>query len=118
MSDANPQSGDDTPCFGDRRGENNAEKYVFVTGGEGSWAYYTDFGVPNPVNVVIDVLCNPRAPHFAGKLLEKWTLRTENGSPRPPAGAWILTGHFEDPPREEKIYIEDEDAGLPRWERR
>jgi hypothetical protein len=82
---------------------------VLITGGRGGWAYYTD--VLTRLVVLADEIYNPHAAHFAGQLTKPYA----SDKPEP---AWIVVKGWQPPARERRIYIEDEDAGLPRLERR
>lgn len=85
-------------------------KRVRVLCGRGLWAYYVrDESGTNCV--IADSIFNKHAPHFAGQLLERYV-----GSR--PENHWCIVHGFDEPPREKRIYIEDEDHGLPRWEHR
>jgi len=85
-------------------------KRVRVVSGRGLWAYYvreesaTNF-------VVADTIFNKHAPHFAGQLKT-----THHGGH--PENQWCMVYGWTEPPRERRIYVEDEDEGLPRLERR
>lgn len=97
------------------------QKRVRLISGAGDWAYYIDHDyhdTPTPTVVLADTLFNPNAHHFAGRFdAFQWTF-DENDAPRYPVDVWITASGYAPPPPERRVYVEDEDAGLPRMERR
>lgn len=102
-------------------------RYVRVIAGQGIWAYWLlpQTAVWNENCVISDTLCNPHAAHFAGRFDEPVVY------PRPDSPdstfiekrfeypqRWVVTSGWIPPQPERKLYVEDEDAGLPRFERR
>ena len=96
------------------------ERKVFILTGEGHWAYWASNTFAERFSVLVDVLCNPRASNFAGYLPHFWSERGKAADLilPPERSLWIVTKGFVDPGPERRIYVEDEDEGLPRLERR
>jgi hypothetical protein len=86
------------------------QRRVRVIGGRGLWAYYVRDEMHTNF-VIADSIYNRQAPHFAGQL----TRRFEGPTPE---NHWCLVHGFQEPPRERRLYVEDEDEGLPRMEHR
>lgn len=82
-----------------------------VIGGRGSWAYLTA-GIPplSSYDVIADTIYDPRNVYFLGMIDEFYT--------GPPHDVWVMIQGYPEPEREKRIYVEDEDEGLPRFERR
>jgi|SRR6516164_7201955 len=83
---------------------------VRVLSGRGLWAYYVRDEAYTHC-VIADTIFNKQAPHFAGQLVESYR------GPRP-ENHWCIVHGYSEPAREQRVYVEDEDAGLPRLERR
>src|SRR5439155_4253968 len=83
---------------------------VRVLMGSGYWAYWIR-EENSTYCVVADTIFNRHAPHFAGRLREAHLAGR-------PEDAWLIVHGWAEPAPEKRIYIEDEDAGLPRMERR
>ncbi len=100
---------DDTPKLGEiRTVETKTEQWVHVLCGYGQWCYWAS-GVLH--TVVVDTIFNRQAAHFAGFLQE-----TYHGEK--PEDRWMVVDGWGVPRPERRLYVEDEDEGLPRMERR
>lgn len=79
---------------------------VLVVRGQGIWAY-----AHGENRVVADIYCNPQAHHIVGRLERAF-------SGPVPEERWCIIKGWMAPPREKRIWVEDEDEGLPRLEYR
>jgi len=116
--DIAPTYDHDSPDFGSdvrlgefyRPDEHTLWRRVRVVMGSGIWAYWVR-GEAGSFHVVADWIYNPHSTFFAGMLRQNYNFDK-------PKDAWLQVDPIPTPPREKKVYIEDEDYGLPRWERR
>lgn len=97
----------------------NILRRVRVVSGYGRWMYWKHYPITEPYahhnwDVVADTEMNPLAPHIAG-----YSQKLITGDAREvPEELWIVVKGYTQPLRQRKIYVEDEDEGLPRLERR
>lgn len=89
------------------RDDGTRMRRVRVVAGRGVWAYFCA-GAED--HVIADIFYNRHAHHFAGQL--------ELIHKGPVEDQWLIIEGFQEPPREIRRYIEDEDVGLPRMEHR
>lgn len=93
------------------RDDGTVVERVLVVSGRGVWAYHR---LPQHTfchQVIADILYNRHATHFAGKL----DLIYRGPAPEE---QWLIVEGFQEPAHETRKYVEDEDYGLPRMERR
>lgn len=109
VEDTNPKLGE---LQEDPDHPGNIRQRVAVLAGHGPWAYWTKSCGDYSHCVIADVFFADRNPNFAGQL-EKSTF-----DPQFVELVWCTVKGWSVPQPEKKIYIEDEDAGLPRFERR
>lgn len=82
-----------------------------VLHGRGVWAYHTEYSPEHRYDLVADTIFAPNNAKFCGRLVRAYT-------DDKPADVWVIVKGWLEPPPERRIYVEDEDHGLPRMERR